>query len=73
MKTNENIDWLDLETTPLAFICPVCNTLIWKDNDTGYHKDRDGNSAHVSHRGVDIGTCDGVLIRVAAAGIKEML
>jgi len=42
---------------PAAWACKICNKIDWADT-----KEQGAKPEHVSHRGVDIGTCKGVMI-----------
>ncbi|KKL80783.1 hypothetical protein LCGC14_2001330 [marine sediment metagenome] len=56
---------------PIAWICKTCNKVDWADV-----KEQLAKPEHVSHRGVDIGTCKGKMIPVVPlwdAGLTSIL
>lgn len=42
---------------PIAWACRICNKIDWADTDEQLAKPE-----HCSHRGVDVGTCNGKMI-----------
>lgn len=51
---------------PTAWACRTCQTLIWDDGDHSV-----GFPKHVSHRGFEIGTCEGRLIPLYKKEAKD--
>jgi hypothetical protein len=45
----------------VAWACKTCNKIDWVDS-----KEQLAKPEHISHRGIDIGTCDGEMMKLYA-------
>jgi hypothetical protein len=56
---SDNMGGEMMELRPYAWYCPVC-----KKFDIAHEKEQMAKPEHIAHRGVDIGSCNGRMIRL---------